>query len=159
MKRSRLPATPQEALEMPAALKFFLGTVLRSADLFRFWKHPVKKAAADFEDWSLLHKFYWVYKSKKPVLKAEKGSGLEMFFKENCKEIKLPEGFKKKSTMTFAAVGDLIKVEGLENSKTVLYEDTADIIFKKDVSYANLESQLTKQKIGEYIFSENEAPP
>ncbi|MCP5105837.1 MAG: CapA family protein [bacterium] len=68
-------------------------------------------------------------------------------------------GFKEKGRVTFGAVGDLIKVEGLENSKDKLYEDTADLIFDKDISYGNLESQLTGQDLGSYIFSDKETPP
>ncbi|MCK4762155.1 MAG: CapA family protein [Candidatus Aminicenantes bacterium] len=158
--KSRLPATPQDTLSMSGALRFIVNTLFKGADLFRRWKYPLKKTPADFEDWSLLQKIYWAYKCKKPILRAEKGSGLETFFKDNSRQgIELPEGFEKKSVVTFGAVGDLYKAEGQENSKDLLYEEAADLIFAKDISYANLESQLTEQKIDELVFDKNETPP
>lgn len=157
--KSRLPATPLEALSLSGALRFIVGTVHKCADIFGFWKHPAKKTAGDFEEMTLTDKIYWGYKSKKPVIYPEKGSQTEAFFKENSKPPTLPGGFEKKHTVTFGAVGDLIKVPGLENAVDKLYEKVADLIFDKDVSYANLESQLTGQDMGAYIFSDKEAPP
>jgi poly-gamma-glutamate synthesis protein (capsule biosynthesis protein) len=157
--KSRLPATPLEALSISGALRFIVKTLHRSADIFGFWKYPSKKAAADFEDWSLMDKIRWGYKSKNPVLRGEKGAQLEAFLKNNQKEFSLPNGFEKKYSVTFSAVGDLIKVEGLENSRDKLYEKVAGLIFAKDISYANLESQLTDRDIGAYTFSEKETPP
>ena len=157
--KSRLPATPLDALSISGVLKFIVTTIHRCADVLGFWKHPSKKAAADFEDMSLLAKIYWGYKSKNPVLKGEKGAHLEAFFKNNKKAFSLPNGFQEKYSVTFSAVGDLIKVEGLENSRDKLYEKVAGLIFAKDISYANLESQLTDRDIGAYTFSEKETPP
>jgi hypothetical protein len=159
MMNSRLPATPLDALSISGVLRFIVKTLHRSADIFGFWKYPSKKAAADFEDWSLLDKIRWGYKSKNPVLRGEKGAQLEAFFKNNQKKISLPKGFEKKYSVTFSAVGDLIKVKGLENSRDKLYEKAADLIFAKDISYANLESQLTRQEVGEIRFSDKEPPP
>lgn len=157
--KSRLPATPLDALSISGVLKFIVTTIHRCADVFGFWKHPSKKAAADFENMSLLAKIYWGYKSKNPVLKGEKGADLEVFLKNNKKALLLPGSFEKEHSVTFSAVGDLIKVEGLENSRDKLYEKAAGLIFDKDISYANLESQLTNRDIGGYTFSEKETPP
>jgi hypothetical protein len=157
--KSRLPATPLDALSISGVLRFIVKTLHRSADIFGFWKYPSKKAAADFEDWSLLDKIRWGYKSKNPVLRGEKGGQLEAFFKNNQKEISLPRDFEEKHSLTFSAVGDLIKIKGLENSRDKLYEKVADLIFDKDISYANLESQLTRQEVGEIRFSDKEPPP
>ncbi len=157
--KSRLPETPLDALSISGALKFIVTTIHRCADVFGFWKYPSKKAAADFEDWSLLDKIRWGYKSKNPVLRGEKGRQLEAFFKNDQKEFSLPKGFEKKYSVTFSAVGDLIKVKGLENSRDKLYQKVASLIFDKDISYANLESQLTNQDIGSYTFNEKETPP
>lgn len=159
MKKSRLPATPRETLSMSGFLAFIVNVLFKLADLLGYWKYPLKKASADFEDWTLLQKIFWVYKSKNPIVRAEKGSGLERFFKTTRKIIKLPEGFEKKSAVSFAAAGDLYKVEGLENSKNLLYEAVADILFEQDISYANLESQLTKQESGGIMFDTKETPP
>lgn len=156
--RSRLPATPLDALSISGALRFIVKALHRGADIFGSWKYPDKKAAADFEDMLLLDKIRWGYKSKNPVLRGEKGAQLEAFFKNNQKKISLPKGFEKKYSVTFSAVGDLIRVKGLENSRDTLYEKVEDLIFAKDISYANLESQLTNQDIGSYTFGEKETP-
>jgi len=157
--KSRLPATPLDALSISGVLRFIVKILHGSADIFGYWKYPSKKAAADFEDWSLLDKIRWGYKSKNPVLRGEKGAQLEAFFKNNQKKFSLPEGFGKKYSVTFSAVGDLIKVKGLENSRDKLYEKITGLIFDKDISYANLESQLTNRDIGGYTFNEKETPP
>lgn len=157
--KSRLPATPLDALSISGVLRFIVKILHRSADIFGFWKYPSKKAAADFEDWSLLDKIRWGYKSKNPVLRGEKGGQLEAFFKNNQKNFSLPNGFEKKYSVTFSAVGDLIKIKGLENSRDKLYEKVAGLIFEKDICYANLESQLTRQEVGEMRFSDKEPPP
>jgi len=157
--QSRLPATPLEALSISGMLRFIVGIIHRCADIFGFWKHPAKKAAGDFEEMTLPDKIYWGYKSKNPIIYPEKGSLVGAYFKENIRSLRLPEGFEKKHIVTFGAVGDLIKVEGLENAKDKLYKKVADVIFDKDISYGNLESQLTGQDLGEYVFTDKDAPP
>lgn len=153
---SRLPATPLEALSISKVLRFIVKIIHTSADIFGFWKYPSKKAAADFEEMTLLDKIYWGYKSKNPIVRAEKGSRVKRTRPLTCE---LPGGFVGKHSLTFAAVGDLIKVEGLENSKDRLYEKIAGVIFDSDISYANLESQLTGQDVKAYTFSDKKAPP
>jgi hypothetical protein len=157
--KSRLPASPLEALSISGLLRLVVRAVHRFADIFGTWKYPSKKAAADFESMTLVDKIYWGYKSKKPIVKAEKGSHLESFFKNNKNNLSLPQGFETSHSVTLAAVGDLIKVDGLENSKDQLYKQVEDLIFAKDLSYANLESQLTDRDIGDYTFSAKETPP
>jgi hypothetical protein len=153
---SRLPATPLEVLSISRVLRFIVKTIHTCADIFGFWKYPSQKAAADFEEMTLLDKIYWGYKSKNPIVRAEKDSRIKRRRMLICE---FPEGFVSKHSLTFAAVGDLIKVEGLENSKDRLYEKIAEVIFDKDISYANLESQLTRQDVKAYTFSEKETPP
>ncbi len=157
--KSKLPATPMDALNISGTLRAAIKTIHTWANVSDCWKYPSKKAAGDFEDMSLMDKIYWGYKSKKPITRAEKGSGLETFFKDNPTALTLPERFEKKHTVTFGAAGDLIKVPGLENSQEMLYEGVADLLFNKDISYANLESQLTNQDLGAYTFSAKETPP
>jgi hypothetical protein len=157
--QSQLPATPLDALSISGALRFIVKTVHTWADIFGSWKYPSPKAAADFEEMTLSDKMYWGYKSKNPIVHGEKGARVESFFKNRGKELALPEGFEKKHSVTFGAVGDLYKVESLKNSKGKLYEKVAELIFDKDISYANLESQLTGQELGALTFNEKEAPP
>lgn len=157
--KSRLPETPLDALSIPGLLRFIVKILHGSADIFGYWKYPSQKAAADFEDWSLLDKIRWGYKSKNPVSRGEKGAQVEAFFKNKQENFSLPRGFEEKYSVTFSAVGDLIKVKGLENSRDRLYEKVVDLIFDKDISYANLESQLSRQEVGEIKFSAKEPPP
>jgi poly-gamma-glutamate synthesis protein (capsule biosynthesis protein) len=154
--QSRLPATPLEALSISGVLRLIVKIVHTCADIFGSWRYPSKKAAADFEEMTLLDKMYWGYKSKNPIVRAEKGLRLKRTGALTCE---LPEGFVGKHTLTFAAVGDLIKTAGLENSRDRLYEKIADVVFDSDISYANLESQLTGREVKAYTFSDKEAPP
>jgi poly-gamma-glutamate synthesis protein (capsule biosynthesis protein) len=55
-------------------------------------------------------------------------------------------------------VGDLIKVEGLERSRDLLYARVADLIFGQDLCFANLESQLTTQEVRPEVLSDKESP-
>lgn len=153
-----LPATPMDALSISGPLRAAVKIIHTCADIFKFWKFPLQNLPGDFEEWSLMQKMYWGYKSKKPVTRAEKGSQLEAFFKNN-RSFHPPHGFQPQHTVTLGAVGDLIKVDGLENSGDSLYEHVEDLIFKKDISLANLESQLTSQDTGAIIFSDKDTPP
>jgi len=159
MKPSTLPTTPLDALKISGALKVIVKTIHTSADIFKSWKYPSPTASADFETMSLMDKIYWGYKSKKPVLYPEPNTPPAEFIKRNNTSIKLPADFNEVKTVTFSAVGDLIKVNGLENSKDKFYEKISDLVFDAGISYANLESQLTSQDIGGYTFSDKETPP
>ncbi|MCP4148021.1 MAG: CapA family protein [bacterium] len=155
--KSRLPATPLDALSISGALKAIVKTVHTCADIFGFWKYPLKGTAGNSEEMSLKDKIYWGYKSKNPTLYPEKGIQRDSLFKNN-EPPSLPAGFKTTHSVSFSALGDLIKVDGLENSRDILYESVADLVFDKDISSANLESQLTGQDIGAYTFSAKETP-
>jgi poly-gamma-glutamate synthesis protein (capsule biosynthesis protein) len=148
-----------EALSISGALRFAVKTVHTFAGMFGAWKRPSVKAAADFEEMTLMHKFYWGYKSKKPVMKPEKGLETGTLFKRSAGAFSPPGEFEVTNTVTMGAVGDLIKTAGLENSRDNLYENVADLVFDRDISYANLESQLTAGDLASYTFSEKETPP
>jgi poly-gamma-glutamate capsule biosynthesis protein CapA/YwtB (metallophosphatase superfamily) len=157
--KSRLPFSPRQAISASGVLKFVVNLVCTSADIFRFWKYPLKKAAADFKDMTLRDKIYWVYKSQNHITLPEKGSTLKNSIGKTARKLVLPKEFKKEASVTFSAVGDLIKIEGIENSKDVLFEKVADYIFKKDISFGNLESIITKQELSGLTFNEKEGPP
>lgn len=154
-----LPETPLDALSISGVLKFIVKTVHLLAHVFKFWKYPLADLSADFEEWSLLDKIYWGYKSKNPILHGQKNADVESFFKNQNRDLTLPAGFEKRTELTLAAVGDLIKVEGLQHSRNILYEKVADLIFNKDISVGNLESQLSGQLVSSYTFSDKEPPP
>jgi len=157
--RSTLPATPMDALKISPVLAAVVKIIHLAADILGFWKSPSRKAAADFEDMGLLDKIYWGYKSKKPVRRPCKELDLHTFTLVVTKERLLQGNFERNQTVTFAAVGDLIKVDGLENSRDWLYQPVEDVIFSRDLVYGNLESQLTRQPLSAYTFSDKEAPP
>jgi len=157
--KSRLPSTPMEALAISGGLRFAVNTVHFFADLFGFWKHPRVVAAADFEDMTLLDKMYWAYKSKKPVSLPEKQMKICSMSQPVNGPLPIPAGFIKQHSLTLSAVGDLIKLDGLENSTDILYEKVAPLIFDADISTANLESQLSTKEAGAYTFNEKETPP
>ncbi|MCI0749834.1 MAG: CapA family protein [Nevskiales bacterium] len=152
-----LPATPLEALEISGGLRFVLRLVSRAADIFGFWDRPLRKAATNFEDMTLLDKLYWAYKCAHPVLHPERGADLAALCGPKP-TIALPAGFEKESTISLGAVGDLIPAQGLEHSKDILYERVADLIFDRTISYAAAEAPLTRQKLKKEIISDKESP-
>lgn len=153
-----LPATPADVLEISGALRLVMNAVFKSADLFGFWDSPYRNAAASFEDMTLLDKLYWAYKCRHPISRGEQGAGIDAGFFGEQQEVRLPEGFVKQGGVSLAAVGDLIPAQGLEGAKDHIYEKVADLIFDKDISYANLESPLTTQALHEEVISDKEAP-
>lgn len=162
MIQHRLPSTPLDALKISMGLRFLVRTVHAAADVLGYWRYPSVKAAGDFEQMSLMDKMYWAYKSRQPIIKAQKGSNLERFFQENSRSWEngggIPVGFMEEQALDFTGVGDLIKVDGLEFSRDYLYEEIAGMVFSNGISYANLESQLTRQAFGGYTFNSQETP-
>lgn len=157
--KSNLPSTPLDALKISLLLRSIVKIIHFFADLFGFWKYPLTKMSADFESWSLMEKIYWGYKSKRPVKFPEKKIPSKIFKTQRNSSFPIPTGFKKTQTITLSAVGDLIKTQGLENSKDSIYSQVGELIFNTDISYANLESQLTSENTGGYTFSDKETPP
>jgi poly-gamma-glutamate capsule biosynthesis protein CapA/YwtB (metallophosphatase superfamily) len=157
MRTSRLPVKPMEDIVLKGLTGFIIKFVCRSAEIFGFWKLPSKKAAADILDMSLLDKIYWVYKSLNPIVQPEKDNPLKKGASDSY-SFQLPDGFEKGEDVTIGAVGDMMKVGGLEHSKDFLYEKVADLIFENDIVYGNFESQLTEQEIVEMVFKEDESP-
>ncbi len=155
---NNLPSTPADVLEIPAWLRFTMNTVCKSAEVFKFWDYPYKKAATSFEEMTLLDKLYWVYKCNNPVTLVEREEEISNLLKIDKSVVKIPEGFKKESSITLGAAGDLIQAEGLDHSKDVLFENIADLLFDQTVSYANLESPLTEQELKKEVISDKESP-
>ena len=91
---------------------------------------------------------YWMYKTKSPLKKAIKGSGVEEHlapYKNNEFDL-TPKGFDCKETLIISAVGDLMFAKYLEQSKDKLYNSVSDLIFTADYTYANLESTISPKK-------------
>jgi len=130
------------------------------ADIFGFWRLPVRMDPdpVDYPKGKLPP--YWLYKARKPIILPEKGSGLAEYF-DSHREMTgqmLPDGFREEQSMTFSAVGDLINATGSEHSKGVFYAEIANLVFDADVSFANLESTLTRGEIIQDDWSADDTP-
>ena len=124
--------------------------VIKLADIFGFWRYPVD---IDLYRGNIVYRhvrnMYRKYKRAKPIIKPEKGSGLDAYFTGMHRKIdqpRLPEEFKFYTSVAISAVGDLVKARGLENSMGNFYAKVAELIFSADISIANLESTLTSGK-------------
>lgn len=164
---SRYPATPMDALTISRPMRAAVRIIHAWARMWGMWKRPSENAAGDFEEMTLMDKMYWGYKSKHPVMKSGRGmefggglfAGGDELRSAGGLTLATPEDFAAEEHLTFAAVGDLIKADGLGHSAGLLYERIAPLLFAADISYANLESQLSPGEIAAYTFSDKEAPP
>jgi len=130
------------------------------ADLFGFWRLPVRMNPdpVDYPGGRLAP--YWFYKARKPIVRPEKGSGLEKYFQSH-REVGnplLPEGFREERRTTMSAVGDLMNATGTEHSEGVFYSEIADLVFGADISFANLESTLTRGAVIQDDWSADDTP-
>lgn len=154
-----LPYTPAEVLDISTAwLRFKMNAVVKLAELTGFWKRPFQKAATDFEEMTLPDIYYWVYKCINPIADTEKGQEIAGLLKRDQSIIKLPQGFTKYASVTLGAAGDLLQAEGLELSRDKLFENVSELIFDKDISYANFESPVTTQELKKEVIGDKEAP-
>jgi len=141
-----------------ATLRFKMNVAVKAAELFGYWKQPLKTAATSFEEMNLTDIFYWVYKSKNPITKVEKGERVQDLLMTDRGIVGLPHDFEKQSSLTIGAAGDLLQADGLELSKDVLFESVADLLFDQTVSYANFESPVTTQELKKEVIGDKEAP-
>ncbi len=126
------------------------------ANTLGFWRYPSNRDKAN-DPADRLAELNWIYKSQNPLIRAEKGSGLENYFleKQQIDRPFLPEGFQTDSIARLSAVGDLMRARGLGNSKGKLYKSTSDLIFHADVSFANLEStviEIDENEVGTHVW-------
>lgn len=154
-----LPFTPAETLDI-STLKLRLKTaaMVRSAELFGFWKHPDKDAATSFDEMTLKDIYYWVYKSKNPITRPEKGQTKDALLATDASIVRLPEGFSKTASVTMGAGGDLFRSKSVEHSKDVLFENVSDLLFEQDIAYANFESPITDQALVDEVIGDSAAP-
>ncbi|TIM79291.1 MAG: CapA family protein [Mesorhizobium sp.] len=71
----------------------------------------------------------------------------EAIFKDNAAIVGLPNGFKAENSLTLGGAGDLIRANGLEQSKDILFEGIEDILFNKDVAISNYESVVVDEQV------------
>ena len=94
---------------------------------------------------SKLEKLKWAYRCWVRQLEtAEKGSGLEDYFRRQNLSFTLPEGFREENRLTVAAGGDLMAVDCFTPEDTVhLFDSIADFYFEGAFTCANLETTLS----------------
>ena len=149
--------TGRDILRLPPFQNWLLRVASKLADWFGFWRYPVD---LDIEGLNFYHALVWYHIAGKPVIHAEKVSGLEEHFARQ-QEIDfhaLPPSFQKQATLSLSAVGDLMCNTALEHSGDRYYQNVADLIFDADVSFANLESTLTSNSIAQPKLSLEEMP-
>jgi len=123
----------------------FYRSVCFFADVFGFWRYPADKDTELFTK-RILDRVYRHYKITRPIIKAEKGSGLESYFRgkrQQTYQPLLPEDFRNEACTTLSAVGDLMPVNGTENSVGKFYAKIGGLVFNTDISIANLELALS----------------
>jgi poly-gamma-glutamate synthesis protein (capsule biosynthesis protein) len=153
------PLTPYEVLDISSnLLKIILHTIVNFARLLGLWKFPYKKAATDLEEIGLLDMCYWVHKTTNPILKPEKEKSSDFQLLKDKSIVKLPEGFEEENSLTFSACGDLIRSKTIEESKDILFQNVADILFDQTISYTNFECPITNKELQEEIIGDK-APP
>ena len=126
------------------------------ADLFGFWRYPSRLDVSINRN-KRLARINWFYKALNPVIRAEKGSGLQDYFlrHQQAGQAFIPKGFQTKHVARLSAVGDLMRATCLENSKDKLYSTVSDLIFGADISFANLEStviQINNNEKGTHVW-------
>lgn len=91
-----------------------------------------------------LEKLKWAYRCWVRQLEvAERGSGLEEYFRSQDLRFVVPEGFRPKARLTVAAGGDLMAVDCFTYEDTPhLFDAIADFYFKDVFTCANLEANL-----------------
>ena len=129
---------------------------IKLSDWLKLWRYPVD---LDIESLDNFHALVWMYIAGNPVVRAERGGGLEAHFAQQQNFTPpLPATFQKQTTVSMSAVGDLMCNAALENSAERYYQNVADLIFAADVSCANLESTLTTNEIVQPKLSLDELP-
>ena len=154
-----LPSTPAEVLDISTPeLREILSLSTKFAELSGNWRYPLSDAATDIAEMELPDICYWAYKCTHPVTHFEKGERIEDLLMTDQSAIGLPEGFEKQQSLTLGAAGDILQADGLEQSKDILFENIADLLFDQDVAYANLKSPITTQPLIKEVIGDRGPP-
>ncbi|UFW71360.1 CapA family protein [Bradyrhizobium sp. WU425] len=140
-----LSKLPRTAIDIFRASPEVLETI-RKAKLFGWWDHPLEGAATDRAEMNDIDRAYWFYKCANPVTRTSKDVSDTLFLNDSS-IVKLPDRFEKSKSVTMSAVGDLIQANGLEHSKDLLFDGIEDVVFGKDISFANYESPVAEEAV------------
>ncbi len=152
------PLTPKDVIRLPLLKRFIMNAMLLVVRFSGRWKYP-RVTDGDFPNMTFVDKLYWLYKTRYPASRGERGRNLEAYFAENRrKKILLPPGFIPEQAITLSAVGDLMQHDALTWQHYSPYQTIADMVFSADISFANLESPLTSQDLKNLTVREDESP-
>ncbi|MER9794762.1 CapA family protein [Mesorhizobium sp. M0213] len=116
-----------------------MGFAAKCALLVNYWNRPLAGTATESSEMEFLDDIYWWYKTVRPIKRPEKKAS-EILGRRDRSVLRLPSRFEKDSTLTIGAAGDLIQTDGIEHSRDILFSQVNDILFNKDISFANYES-------------------
>lgn len=139
----QLPVSPYKFYRPDARL---IEIAARGALLLDYWDVPLADAATDGAEFGFRDEVYWFYKSARPITKPERGAA-DLLERRDSSVPRLPSGFATECTLSMGVAGDLIQAEGLERSKNVLFSNVADVLFEKDLSFANYESVVAQDDV------------
>lgn len=137
-----LPSTPMDVF---SAKPETLETV-RKAKVFGWWDFPLEDVGVDNPEMNANDSAYWHYASGNPITKTKQEVS-EAVFQSGISAVGLPGDFETESSLTVGAAGDLIRADGLEYSKDILFEGIQDILFDTDVAFANYESVVAEDDV------------
>ncbi len=156
---SLLPSTPAEVLDISnRALRIKVKTACILAKLLGYWRRPYQGAATSFEEMTLTDIYYWVHKARNPITTVEKGETVDSLLMTDPGIVGLPAGFETQARVTLGAGGDLLRAEGIEHSRDLLFENVADLLFDQTVSFANYESPVTHQPLVREVIGDRGPP-
>ncbi|MBY2967502.1 CapA family protein [Rhizobium leguminosarum] len=118
----------------------------RKAKLFGWWDFPLEVVGVDVPEENATDRAYWHYTSGNPITRTKQEVS-EALFANEPSIAKLPPDFQEEASLTFAAAGDLIRAEGLEHSKDILFSGIEDILFAADIAFANYESVVAEDDV------------
>ncbi len=154
---SQLPENALQMTKMSFIKEMRIKITVFLVKLLGIWKYPL---IHDPDNISFRNMVYFLYKSLYPIIRAEKHSNLESYFKKSrdFRLFNLPKKFTPSHAITLSVVGDLMNSSQIENSKDHLYCNISDQLFGADVSFGNFESTLTTKKIGKIEFDDDLMP-
>jgi hypothetical protein len=111
------------------------------------------RAVPDIKHWSFLDYAYAIFKALRPVIKAQKGKGIEQFFKSQALDFQPSGEWQNASKATITFGGDVIDwIEFDEESRNHLWDDLGEYLFSSDIMFANLEMPIDITKPARFPF-------
>jgi poly-gamma-glutamate synthesis protein (capsule biosynthesis protein) len=158
VQRKSLPHTPADVLQVSSApLRLLIKLVVKAAEVFGFWRRPLKGAATASEEMNAIDNLYWIYKTRNPI--AQPGYFVrKQQAAQNLNLIVLPENFEPVRSLTVSASGDILRSKGIDGSKDIVFENVSELLFDQDIAFANFESPITSQTLVEEIIGDKGPP-